>query len=62
LTFFSLEEFSGGDLVFPEYDIKVEAVENRLVIFPGFVLHGSEEVTKGTRVSMAQFINYRAGA
>jgi len=58
LTFFKLEEFSGGDLVFPEYDIKVEAVENRLVIFPGFVLHGAEEVTKGTRVSMAQFINY----
>lgn len=59
LTFFKLEEFSGGNLVFPEYDIKVEAVENRLVIFPGFVLHGSEEVTKGIRVSMAQFINYR---
>jgi hypothetical protein len=59
LTFFKLEEFSGGNLVFPEYDIKVEAVENRLVIFPGFILHGSEEVTKGIRVSMAQFINYR---
>jgi hypothetical protein len=61
LTFFKLEEFSGGNLVFPEYDIKVEAVENRLVIFPGFILHGSEEVTKGIRVSMAQFINYRTG-
>jgi hypothetical protein len=59
LTFFKLEEFSGGNLVFPEYDIKVEAVENRLVIFPGFILHGSEEVTKGIRVSMAQFINYK---
>jgi len=61
LTFFKLEEFSGGNLVFPEYEIEIEAVENRLVIFPGFVLHGSEEVTKGIRVSMAQFINYRAG-
>ena len=60
LTFFKLEEFSGGNLVFPEYEIKIEAVENRLVIFPGFVLHGSEEVTKGIRVSMAQFINYKA--
>ena len=59
LTFFKLEEFSGGNLVFPEYEIKIEAVENRLVIFPGFVLHGSEEVTKGIRVSMAQFINYK---
>lgn len=61
LTFFKLEEFSGGNLVFPEYEIEIEAVEDRLVIFPGFILHGSEEVTKGIRVSMAQFINYRAG-
>jgi len=61
LTFFTLEEFYGGDLVFPEYNIKVNAVENRMVIFPGFVLHGSEDVTKGIRVSMAQFLNYRAG-
>jgi hypothetical protein len=61
LTFFKLEDFSGGNLVFPEYEIEIEAVENRLIIFPGFVLHGSEEVTKGVRVSMAQFINYRAG-
>ena len=58
MTFFSLEEFSGGDLVFPEYDVKINAVENRVVIFPGFVLHGSEEVTSGVRVSMAQFLNY----
>ena len=61
LTFFTLEEFYGGDLVFPEYNIKVNAVENRVVIFPGFVVHGSEDVTKGIRVSMAQFLNYRAG-
>ena len=59
LTFFRLEEFSGGDLVFPEYGVKVTPTENRVVIFPGFVLHGSEEVTSGIRVSMAQFLNYR---
>jgi hypothetical protein len=59
LTFFTLEEFYGGDLVFPEYNLKVGAVENRMVIFPGFVLHGSEEVKSGIRVSMAQFLNYR---
>jgi len=58
LTFFSLEEFSGGDLVFLEYDVKINAVENRVVIFPGCVIHGSEEVTSGVRVSMAQFLNY----
>jgi hypothetical protein len=59
LTFFKLEEFDGGDLVFPEYDVKVVAKENRVVIFPGFILHGAEEVKSGVRVSMAQFLNYR---
>jgi hypothetical protein len=58
LTFFSLEEFCGGNLIFPEHNVEIVAKENRVVIFPGFVLHGSEEVTKGIRVSMAQFINY----
>jgi len=59
LTFFKLKEFDGGDLVFPEYDVKVVAKENRVVIFPGFILHGAEEVKSGVRVSMAQFLNYR---
>jgi predicted 2-oxoglutarate/Fe(II)-dependent dioxygenase YbiX len=59
LTFFNLGKFNGGNLVFPEYEIEIEPIENRLVVFPGFALHGSEEVTKGIRVSMAQFLNYK---
>jgi predicted 2-oxoglutarate/Fe(II)-dependent dioxygenase YbiX len=60
ITFFKLENFSGGNLVFPEYDVSIEAVENRMVIFPGFMLHTAEEVKSGIRVSMSQFINYNS--
>jgi len=58
ITFFKLEDFLGGNLVFPEYDVAIEAVENRMVIFPGFMLHTAEEVKCGVRVSMAQFVSY----
>lgn len=57
LTFFELTPFVGGNLVFPEFKIKIEPLENRTVIFPGFLLHTAEEVKSGVRVSMAQFIN-----
>jgi Rps23 Pro-64 3,4-dihydroxylase Tpa1-like proline 4-hydroxylase len=59
LTFFELEKFSGGNLYFPEHDKTIEAVDNRLVIFPGFMLHAAQEVTQGIRVSMAQFLKYK---
>jgi predicted 2-oxoglutarate/Fe(II)-dependent dioxygenase YbiX len=58
LTFFELEKFSGGELYFPEYDAAVEAVNNRVVIFPGFMCHAAKKVTQGVRVSMAQFVKY----
>jgi len=59
LSFFSLEPFSGGALVFPEYNIKIAPYDNRMVIFPGFLIHMAEEVKSGIRVSMAQFIGYK---
>ena len=57
LTFFELKPFTGGDLLFPEYGIKIKPLENRMVIFPGFLMHSAEEVKSGIRVSMAQFVN-----
>lgn len=61
LTFFSLGKFNGGSLVFTDYDVSIEPVEGRTVIFPGCVLHKAEMASalKGNyRVTMAQFINY----
>lgn len=57
LSFFELEPFLGGDLLFPDYAVRVSSLEGRVVIFPGFLLHTAEEITSGVRVSMSQFIN-----
>jgi hypothetical protein len=57
LTFFKLQDFEGGDLLFTEHNIRIQPLENRIVIFPGFMYHKAEEVRNGVRVSMAQFIN-----
>lgn len=58
LTFLNFEEVDGGEFCFPDYDVVVKPILNRVVIFPGCVNHGSSVVTNGTKVSMAQFLNY----
>lgn len=42
VTFFVREpvKFSGGDLVFPEFDFTTTLKNNRMVLFPGIFLHG----------------------
>jgi hypothetical protein len=68
LTFFFKEpkSFLGGDLLIPEFNLKIVPKNNMLVIFPGCYMH---EVTKVTmeknspngngRYSMTQFLNYK---
>lgn len=62
ITFFSVGDFSGGELVFPEFGEVIKPIENTMVIFPGCVKHKANPVkTDGKysyRVSMAQFIHY----
>ena len=57
LSFFEMYPFFGGDFVITDYDIKIKSLENRIVIFPSFLLHAAEEIESGVRVSMAQLIN-----
>lgn len=62
LTFFKIGTFSGGNLSFPKYNVSIEPVEGRVVIFPGCVLHQAEPIVADEgcyRVTMAQFIKYR---
>jgi len=33
------KSFTGGNLVFPEYDVEVELLNNRTLIFPGSIVH-----------------------
>jgi len=39
------KKFSGGDLIFPEYDFKISCDNNTMVIFPGWVEHAVRKVT-----------------
>jgi len=46
LTYFYREpkRFSGGDLRFDDYDIEIECINNRVIIFPSMVPHASTPV------------------
>lgn len=62
ISFFSIGDFTGGQLEFVEFKEVIEPVENTMVIFPGCIEHHAHPVqTDGEysfRASMAQFINY----
>lgn len=61
ITFYDLGVVSGGGLIFPEYNHKVNFEENTTVIFPSCLDHTTEDIiTKedGFRVSVTQFISY----
>lgn len=64
ITMFKRGEFNGGELCFVDYNEIVEFKENRTVIFPGCLKHWAKSIeTKdenALRITMAQFLNYRA--
>ncbi len=39
------KRFTGGELVFPKYDYSFDCDDNSLIIFPGWVEHGVNEVS-----------------
>jgi hypothetical protein len=45
------DEYDGGELVFPDYNLKIKPKSNSLIMFPGNekYLHGVLEVSKGFR-------------
>lgn len=69
LTWFFKEpkQFEGGDLIFPDYDKRVEIKNNYTVIFPGMIRHSVEEILmsennlnkKMGRFCMSQFLHLR---
>lgn len=62
ISFFKLGNFTGGELVFVDYDVVIPPTENLMVIFPGYIKHEARPIKTDEdcicRVSMAQFINY----
>jgi len=59
VLFLRAGEFTGGEFSFPEQGVTIEAVHNRAVVFPGCATHAAMPLYgAGTRVSIAQFIDY----
>lgn len=46
------ENFEGGELEFPEFNIKVRPKEGTVVVFPGTVFHEVHKVTRGDRFTL----------
>lgn len=62
VSMFRLGDFEGGALRFPAMDLSVEFVDNRVVVFPGCMLHCVLPVASqsgGIRASVTQFLGYR---
>lgn len=51
------DEFTGGDLLYSNLDIKISPKRGRLVIAPSSELHEVLEVTSGYRCAMTTFID-----
>ena len=59
VTFLGEGSFSGGEFIFPDQNIVIEAKYNTTVVFPSCVMHKARPTLgQGTRVTMAQFISY----
>lgn len=49
------DNYEGGELYFPEYNVKLKPQKNTAIIFPGILSHGILDVTKGNRMSLITF-------
>jgi hypothetical protein len=54
------DDYSGGELYFPEHEIDIKAKAYSFCVFPGGIenIHGVREVTSGTRHTMISFWDF----
>lgn len=52
---FLQEPNSGGELYYPDFNLKIESKENRVVFFKAKYLHEVLEITSGTKISINYF-------
>ena len=67
ITWFYREpkKFTGGNLIFPRFDMEIECKHNRVILFPSSIYHGVEKVSmeekdmgkKLGRFAMSQFLS-----
>lgn len=62
VTMFKIGEIEGGDIHFPEFNETVKFKENRMVLFPGCLVHHAMPIKaedNACRVTIAHFIRYK---
>lgn len=52
---FLTDDYEGGELSFPEFDLKVKPPARGLVLFKGSIHHGVDPVISGTRINYVLF-------
>ena len=55
LVFYLNNDFNGGELYYPDYDLTITPEPGMLVLHPGDILHGVNQVTSGVRHNMTCF-------
>jgi hypothetical protein len=52
------EDYQGGEIYFPEYELKIKPEKNELIFFPGteYYMHGVEEIKFGNRLVIQNFL------
>lgn len=49
------QNFDGGDLFFPELNIRIKPIENSLVLLPSHLTHRGEEINSGIKLISTTF-------
>jgi hypothetical protein len=49
------EDYVGGQIYYPEYDLELQPTKGLLVLHPGDIEHGVNEVISGVRLNMTAF-------
>ena len=52
------DEYNGGEIYFPEFDLEIKPEKGELIFFPGnnLYMHGVKEVTEGNRFVIQNFL------
>jgi len=51
------DNYEGGELVFPDYDIKLKTKAGSIIFFPTDVMHSVEKITEGNKTYIFMFIH-----
>ena len=58
IVYYFNDNYDGGEIIFPRFDLEIKPKANQLLLFPANYIynHNVNEVTKGTRYSMVNWL------